>query len=165
MSKQSYMAGFCKAAESNGVDPKALAAFAVEKAAQEAAAAGAAPAAGAAGGESGVWKNVLDAINKAKAAAKGAAKSTKDWYGKQNAATKALIGAGLGSAVGTGLGAAVVGKKGLRSGSILGALAGAGASQVDWKALAEHFGQIKKNDAAARAVKTVTEATKGQETK
>lgn len=150
------MEGFCKAAAANKVDPKALAQFAVQKVAQDAPAAGTSPTAGTAdagAAKAGVWQNVLAAIAKAKDAAKGAAKSTGEWYGKQNAATKALIGAGVGSTLGTGLGAALHGKKGLRSGSILGALAGAGASQVDWKALAEHFGQLSKKKEPAKTDK------------
>ena len=113
MSKQSYINGFCKAAAANGVDPKALAQFAVQKEAQDAGA----PAAGAGTGKSEVWAKVMEAINKAKAKTVDAAKSTAQWYGRQNQATKALIGAGLGSAVGTGLGAALAGKKGLSASS------------------------------------------------
>ena len=143
MSKQSYKDGFCKAAKANGVDPRFLAEYAVEKAAQAAAGSG---AGAAAGGKSDIWASVMDVINKAKAKTNEFAGKTKDWYVAQHPAVKALIGAGIGSAAGTGLAAAVKGKKGLRAGSILGALAGAGASQVDWHALAEHFGQIKKND-------------------
>lgn len=136
MSKQSYINGFCKAAAANGVDPKALAQFAVLKEAQAAA-----PAAGS--GKSEVWGKVMEAINKAKAKTKDIAGKTVAWYGKQNQATKALIGAGLGSAVGTGLGAALAGKKGLRAGAILGAVGG-GAGAVDWKALAESFSKLKE---------------------
>lgn len=141
MSKQSYINGFCKAAAANGVDPKALAQFAVQKEAQDAGA----PAAGAGTGKSEVWAKVMEAINKAKAKTVDAAKSTAQWYGKQNQATKALIGAGLGSAVGTGLGAALAGKKGLRAGAILGAVGG-GAGAVDWKALAESFSKLQKEE-------------------
>lgn len=138
MSKQSYIDGFCKKAAENGVDPRALAQFAVQKEAQDAAAA-------AAGGGSDVWGKVMEAINKAKAKTIDAAKSTAQWYGKQNQAVKALIGAGLGSAAGTGLGAALSGKKGLRAGAILGAVGG-GAAAVDWKALAESFKRLQKED-------------------
>ena len=141
MSKQSYINGFCKAAAANGVDPKALAQFAVQKEAQDAGS----PAAGAGTGKSEVWAKVMEAINKAKAKTVAAAKSTAQWYGKQNQATKALIGAGLGSAVGTGLGAALAGKKGLRTGAILGAVGG-GAGAVDWKALAESFSKLQKEE-------------------
>ena len=137
MSKQSYIDGFCKKAAENGVDPRALAQFAVQKEAQDAAA--------AAGGGSDVWGKVMEAINKAKAKTIDAAKSTAQWYGKQNQAVKALIGAGLGSAAGTGLGAALAGKKGLRAGAILGAVGG-GAAAVDWKALAESFKRLQKED-------------------
>ena len=141
MSKQSYINGFCKAAAANGVDPKALAQFAVQKEAQDAGA----PAAGAGTGKSEVWAKVMEAINKAKAKTVDAAKSTAQWYGRQDQATKALIGAGLGSAVGTGLGAALAGKKGLRAGAILGAVGG-GAGAVDWKALAESFSKLQKEE-------------------
>ena len=141
MSKQSYINGFCKAAAANGVDPKALAQFAVQKEAQDAGA----PAAGAGTGKSEVWAKVMEAINKAKAKTVDAAKSTAQWYGRQDQATKALIGAGLGSAVGTGLGAALAGKKGLRAGAILGAVGG-GAGAVDWKALSEAFSKLQKEE-------------------
>lgn len=142
MSKQSYIDGFCKKAAENGVDPRALAMFAVQKEAQDAAPA---PAPAAAGGGSDVWAKVMEAINKAKAKTMEAAKSTAEWYGDQNQAVKALIGAGLGSAAGTGLGAALAGKKGLRAGAILGAVGG-GAGAVDWKALAESFKRLQKKD-------------------
>ena len=138
MSKQSYIDGFCKKAADNGLDPRALAQFAVQKEAQDASAT-------AAGGGSDVWGKVMEAINKAKAKTIDAAKSTAKWYGKQNQAVKALIGAGLGSAAGTGLGAALAGKKGLRAGAILGAVGG-GAGAVDWKALAESFKRLQKED-------------------
>ena len=138
MSKQSYIYGFCKKAAENGLDPRALAQFAVHKEAQDASAA-------AAGGDSDVWGKVMEAINKAKAKTIDAAKSTAQWYGKQNQAVKALIGAGLGSAAGTGLGAALAGKKGLRAGAILGAVGG-GAGAVDWNALAESFKRLHKED-------------------
>lgn len=140
MSKQSYIDGFCKKAAENGVDPRALALFAVQKEAQDAA-----PAPAAAGSGSDVWAKVMEAINKAKAKTIDAAKSTAQWYGKQNQAVKALIGAGLGSAAGTGLGAALAGKKGLRAGAILGAVGG-GAGAVDWNALAESFKMMQKED-------------------
>ena len=138
MSKQSYKDGFCKASMANGVDPKLLAAYAVEKAAQD--------SGSAAGDKSGFWESLMDMINRASVKGHQIAEDTKTWYGGAHPALKALIGAGIGSAAGTGLAAAVKGKKGLRAGSILGALAGAGASQVDWHALAEHFGQIKNED-------------------
>lgn len=135
MSKQSYIYGFCKKAAENGLDPIALAKFAVQKEAE-----GAAPAGG-----SDVWGKVMEAIDKAKAKTIDAAKSTAKWYGNQNQAVKALIGAGLGSAAGTGLGAALAGKKGLRSGAILGAVGG-GAAAVDWKALADSLSNLQKED-------------------
>lgn len=173
MSKQSYINGFCKAAAANGVDPKALAQFAMQKEAQDAGS----PAAGAGAGKSEVWAKVMEAINKAKAKTVDAAKSTAQWYGKQNQATKALIGAGLGSAVGTGLGAALSGKKGLRTGAILGAVGG-GAGAVDWKALAESFSKLQKEEkkdggaakpnvdpaAAAAAAAAAAKATPGTAT-
>lgn len=139
MSKQSYINGFCKAAAANGVDPKALAQFAVQKEAQDAA-----PAAAAGG--SGVWGKVMEAINSAKAKALKVTKNVAQWYGDdRNQFAKALIGAGLGSAAGTGLGAALAGKKGLRAGAILGAVGG-GVGAVDWKALAESFSKLQKEE-------------------
>lgn len=152
MSKESYRAGFCKKAAAHNIDPQALARFAVQKAAADAAPAGGAAGAGA---KPSVWQSVMADIEKAKAAGKGAVENAVNWYGAQDATTKALIGAGLGSAAGTGLGAALAGKKGLRAGAILGAVGGAGAT-VDWKALAENLGKLSAQgkaeaDAAAKA--------------
>lgn len=149
MSKESYMAGFCKKAEAHNIDPHALARFAVQKAAADA------PAGGTGAAQPGIWAKVMDAINEAKAAAGRATGDAKLWLDKHPAA-KALAGAGVGSVVGTGLGAALAGKKGLRAGAILGAIGGAGAS-VDWNALSEHLGKLKggaekrKADAEAAA--------------
>ena len=166
MSKESYRTGFCKKAAAHNIDPQALARFAVQKAAAEAAAApaaGAASAGGAsgAGAKTSVWQNVMAAIEKAKAAGKGAAENAVKWYGAQDATTKALIGAGLGSAAGTGLGAALAGKKGLRAGAILGAVGGAGAT-VDWKALSEHLGKLSAQGKAEADAAAKTPAAKTQ---
>ena len=145
MSKQSYINGFCKAAADNGLDPEALARFAVNKEAQ---AADPAPA----GGKSEIWGKVMEATSKVKDRAKGAGGNVAAWYGKQKQATKALVGAGLGSAVGTGLGAALAGKKGLRSGAILGALGG-GVGAVDWKELSKSIGSLAEKAKASSKAK------------
>lgn len=148
MSKQSYIEGFCKKAAENGLDPKALAQFAVHKEAQDAAA-----AASGSGEKSEIWAKVMELLGKAKAKTIDAAKSTAQWYGNRNQAEKALIGAGLGSAVGTGLGAAIAGKKGLRAGAILGAVGG-GVGAVDWKALSEAFGKMQNENKGGNVANT-----------
>lgn len=147
MSKESYMAGFCKKAAVHNIDPKALARFAVQKSAESSSEGRSAGAVA----KPGIWQNVIAAIEKAKASGKSAVGKAVEWHKNLSAPMKTLVNAGIGSAVGTGLGAAVAGKKGLRAGSILGAVGGAG-STVDWKALAEHLGKLSaqgKDEAGA----------------
>lgn len=133
MSKQTYVEGFCKAAAAKGIDPKALARYVLSKEAQD--------------GEQTLAQRLKDALGDAKV-----------WYDRQNEGVKGLIGAGTGALVGTGLGAALGGKGVIRTGSILGAIAG-GASTVDWKKLSDELGKLAdqsrarakaKADAAAR---------------
>lgn len=135
MSKQTYAAGFCKAAAAYNVDPRELAKFALSKKAE---------------GEPGLWQQVLASIEDAKNAAKGGLADAKKWWDGQDQSTKAILGALGGSALGTGLGAAVKGTKGLRAGAILGALGG-GAAAVDWKALSSQLDTLAKERAKVRA--------------
>jgi len=127
MSKQSYLAGFCKAAEAKNVDPKALAEFAMQKHAEDSG--------------KGLWDIVKEYLEKVKTNTVSGAEKVKDWYvNRAGESTKSLIGAGLGAAVGTGLGAAVTGgKKGLVPGAIIGGIGGAAAPHVNWKAVINSF--------------------------
>lgn len=137
-------------AEANGIDPRALARFALEKCSQDAAA----PAAAAAGDSAGMWEAVKAWLEQAKNWTVDKSKGAKDWYlHEAGPSTQSLIGAGVGSAIGTGLGAAVSkkGKRktGLTAGAILGALAGASAPHVDWKAIADSFKNRKPAEGGA----------------
>lgn len=122
MSKKSYIAGFCKAASAMNVNPEALARFAMSKAAE---------------GEGGVMSSINNALGGA----------LNWWNNPDNAAWRPLIGAGVGSALGTGIGAAVKGKKGLRSGAILGALGG-GLAAVNWNQLAKALERMQNESKA-----------------
>ena len=135
MSERSYIAGFCKAASAHNVDPKLLARYAVEKEAQDAAAG------------SSLYNKIMAKLTEYGAAAKKKSDDALAWYVNADPTVKALIGAGLGSAAGTGIGAALAGKKGLRSGAILGALGG-GAAAMDWKAISEALSKMKKDKGA-----------------
>lgn len=136
-------------AEANGIDPKALARFALEKCSQDAAAT--APAAG--GDSAGMWEAVKAWLEQAKNWTATKSRDAATWYGKKGPSVQSLIGAGAGAALGTGLGAAVSkkGKRktGLTAGAILGALAGASAPHVDWKAIAESFKDRKPAEGGA----------------
>lgn len=100
-----YEIGFCKYAESQGVDPKILARVLLLKEAQ---AAGAQVA--------GLWDTVRSWLDQ-----------FKSWYGEQNAATKALIGAGGGALLGGTIGS-IFNRGG--AGALLGGLGGAGYGLV-----------------------------------
>lgn len=150
MSKQSYMNGFCKAAAANNVDPRALARFAVEKAAADAA-----PVP-----KASLWDEVLSAID----AAKNKAQNTWKGLDPNTRELLKLTGGALGgAALGTGLGAVVGGKRGLGAGAVIGALGGGAAAgtQVDWNALAQHFGNMTSE--AAKRVKAHNDALKKQQ--
>lgn len=100
-SASAYEMGFCKYAESQGIDPKFLARFMLSKEAQ------------AASG-TGFWDNVKNWIDQ-----------FKTWYGNQDSTTKALVGAGGGALLGGAIGSAF-NKGGV--GALLGGLGGAGAA-------------------------------------
>ena len=122
MSKQSYIKGFRKKAEENGLDARGLARYALAKQAE-----------GGSGGSSGIWGGVMDFLDRAKG----------KWDYETGPATKSLLGALALAGVGTGLGAAVSPKgkrkKGMAAGAILGALAGATVPHVNWKAVKDSF--------------------------
>ena len=143
-------------AEANGVDPKALARFALEKCSQ--AGDSPAPAAATPGNNAGVWDTLKAWLENVKS--KTVDPNTWKWFTERGPSVQSLIGAGAGAALGTGLGAAVSKKgkrkSGLTAGAILGALAGASAPHVDWKAIAESFKDRKPAEG---------DAQKGGETK
>ena len=139
MSKRAYIAGFCKAAEAMGVDPEKLARHVLEKQAQE----------------KGIWDKTIEAIENLKKTTAGALGKGKLWL-DENPTAKALAGTAGGSLLGLGLGSALAGKKGLRTGAILGAAGGLGAS-VDWKALSKALGEAGKK-ASEQAAKAKAEA-------
>ncbi len=114
MSKQTYLAGFCKAAAARGVNPEALARFAIQKEAQDS--------------NPDIWAKVLKYI-----------KNAKDMWNILGPSTQSAISGLAGSAIGTGLGASIGGTKGLVLGAIVGAIAGAGAPHVDWRAVIDSF--------------------------
>lgn len=131
MSK-AYVSGFTKAAAAHGVDPVELAKYAITKQAQDG---------------SDLWTRIKNMVGDA----------TAWWNDPKNQAWRPLIGAGVGSAIGTGVGSALKGKKGLRSGAIIGALAG-GAGSVNWSELAKTLGKLsdeskKRSEEAARLAK------------
>lgn len=130
MSK-AYISGFTKAAAAHGVNPADLAKYAITKQAMDGA---------------DLWRRIKEMVGDAQVW----------WDDPKNNAWRPIIGAGVGSALGTGLGAAIKGKKGLRSGAILGALAG-GASSVDWNELAKSLGKLK-DESVARAKAKANEA-------
>lgn len=115
MRRKSYIDGFCKVAAAHGVDPRTLARYAIEKKAE---------------GEGGYLDKIKDLLGQA-----------NNWYNEQSEGVKGLIGAGAGALAGTGIGAALAGRKGIRSGAVLGALGG-GYAAVDWKALAKALGDL-----------------------
>lgn len=153
MSKQSYLNGFCKTAEANGVDPKALARFAIEKCSQDGAA--------AAGDKAGMWEAIKAWLESAKN--KTIDPKTWEWFTNRGSSVQSLIGAGAGAALGTGLGAAVSKKgkrkSGLTAGAILGAIAGASAPHVDWKAIANSFKDKKPAGGETAPAKDNSQAT------
>lgn len=97
MSKQSYVSGFCKAAESNGVDPKRLAGFIVEKRAQA-----------SSSGGTDIWG------------------SLKNWLNSLDDTQRALVGGGVGALLGGGIGSLLGGRGWGLGGALLGGLGGAG---------------------------------------
>lgn len=124
MSKQSYVEGFRKAAEAQGVDPYALYDLVVpmRKKAQS----------------GGIWDSVMERINAAKA-----------WYDKpENANLRPLVNAGIG-AVGLGALNKLLGGS-FGRGAVLGGIGGA-ATGVDWKALSTAIGTKAKENAQAKA--------------
>ena len=99
---EAYERGFRKCAEANGVDPSVLARFILSKEA-----------------ETDVWGKLRTWLDQA-----------KEWYGKQDAGTKALINAGGGALVGGTLGGIFGGGKGLAAGALLGGLGGASVNPL-----------------------------------
>ncbi len=100
MSERSYINGFCKTAAASNVDPRRLARYALTKSA-----------------DSGtIWNNVKAYLDQA-----------QEWYNRQSATTKALIGAGGGALIGGALGGLIGGRKGLAAGGVVGGLGGAAA--------------------------------------
>lgn len=95
---EAYERGFRKCAEANGVDPSVLARFILSKEAAD----------------TDVWGKLNDWLDKA-----------KQWYGKQDAGTKALVNAGGGVLLGSALGGVLGGGRGAAAGAILGGLGGA----------------------------------------
>ena len=85
------------------------------------------------------WDVVKQEIDAAGKAVKGKLTQAKDWYGKQDAGTRALVGAGAGLGAGALLGK-LVGRTG--TGAAVGALAGAGASAY-WKDVRKAIEAVK----------------------
>lgn len=131
MSQESYLAGFCKTAEAHGVDPAALAEYAVKTAKDE----------------TGMLAQALDWI-----------KNKANQFEGMHPSTRALIGAGVGGAAGGGLGAAIKGKKGVGTGAAIGALVGGGAGAVPWRDLAK---SLDDYIAKRKREKMVTDAKEG----
>lgn len=127
MSKQSYVEGFCKAAEAQGVDPYALYELVVpmRKEAQS----------------RGIWDSVMERINAA-----------KEWYDKpENANLRPLVNAGIG-AVGLGALNKLLGGS-FGRGAVLGGIGGA-STGVDWKALSNAIGSKAKENAKSNDSKS-----------
>ena len=128
MSKQSYMAGFCKVAAANNVDPRALAAYIVKCAEDD-----------KPGKAKEIWDKVLAYLKDLK-------NKSVETYNNMTPNQKALAGAAGGLLAGGGLGAAIGGKKGILPGSVIGALGGGAAANVDWKKVVEYLRSKFKKD-------------------
>lgn len=146
MSKETYAAGFCKAAAAKNVDPRELALYIASVKQAQAADAGAAAAT-----DASTWAKVLAWLKDMGAKAKGGINDARAWTNENlGPSTQSLAGGLLGAGIGTGLGAAIKGKKGLAPGAIIGALSGAAAPQVDWQAVINSFRppkNVKKDNA------------------
>jgi len=88
------------------------------------------------------WDTVKQKIDAAGKAVKGKLTQAKDWYGKQDTGTRALVGAGAGLGAGALLGK-LVGRTG--TGAAVGALTGAGAAGT-----AAYWNDIRKAIDAAK---------------
>ena len=100
---EAYERGFRKCAEAHGVDPQALARFILSKEAAD----------------TDIWGKLKTWLDQA-----------KNWYGKQDAGTKALVGAGGGALLGGTLGSIFGGGKGFATGALIGGLGGAAANPL-----------------------------------
>lgn len=132
MSRESYIKGFCKAASDRNVDPQRLAQYALTKSAGS----------DTLPSSSDIWGSLRQWLDQA-----------KTWYGKQDAGTKALIGAGSGALLGGALGGIVGGGRGLAAGGLVGGLSGA-AMLADWNKL---LGKEKK-DLSPEEIQAIYEA-------
>lgn len=108
---EAYERGFRKCAEAHGVDPQALARFILSKEAS-----------------TDIWGKLKTWLDQA-----------KEWYGKQDASTKALVRAGGGALIGGTLGSIFGGSKGFATGALIGGIGGAAANP-----LVEVFGNKNK---------------------
>jgi len=139
MSKETYLAGFRKAAEARKVDPEALARFVMAKAAEDDTPGDVVDANGVNHdypADPGIWEKV-------KAYCDAAAGKTKDVWNELGPSTQSVVGALAGAGIGTGIGAAVSKKdkrkKGLSRGAILGAIAGATAPHLPYEDIVNSF--------------------------
>ena len=95
---EAYERGLRKCAEAHGVDTQARARFILSKEAAD----------------TDIWGKLKTWLDQA-----------KNWYGKQDAGTKALVGAGGGALLGGTLGSIFGGGKGFATGALIGGLGGA----------------------------------------
>jgi len=105
MSKQSYIMGFCKQAESHGVSPEALAKYAAESG-------------------TSFWDSVKGAIDSAAAR-----------YAQFDEKSRMALNSALGGLAGAGIGGIAAGRGNRLKGALLGALAGAPAGAMATKYL------------------------------